>query len=445
MGSISEIQKGVASLVVEPDGDAFFVLKYANKQEYIWPGREKPATTATATSSPSGTELTSTATTESAGKTTHRFQVSSQRLSAASPVWASALADSHRQHGRAQNIIETEGWDVEAISALLDVIHMRSSHVDRTFTLDLLAKVAVLVHHYKCHDAVREAVSVWFDETSKGGGSKTAVSPGSKKDQEEAVKELFVAWEFSRPELFTRTALRVIYTLDGAMETMGLPFTCALVYAIDNARHKIIEDVLDYLLVLLDHLAHPARACPRNLEHSEKCSALLLGQLIRFMRNALGMQVLESLNTLQQQQQHPVRPFYGLSVVGMQLCVTHGLDDAVTSCEPPVLQPTLPTVATKAASGTPGGAAPRPCSLKSIIQPFVEDAVAAMQQLRLEDFPTTSRPGRTVVTNPRRARRVNARRSYTEGHLRLNKTRVEQPRRSRAAIAKSAAKEKAAP
>jgi len=57
MGSISEIQKGVASLVVEPDGDAFFVLKYANKQEYIWPGREKPATTATATSSPSGTEL----------------------------------------------------------------------------------------------------------------------------------------------------------------------------------------------------------------------------------------------------------------------------------------------------------------------------------------------------------------------------------------------------
>lgn len=170
------------------------------------------------------------ATTQPAPKTIHHFQVSSRRLSAASPVWAAALADSQRQHGHARHVIEAEGWNADAVSALLDIIHERTSHVHRTITLDLLTKVAVLVHHYKCHDSVRETVSVWFDVLSKSDRPKTASTPpGSKEAQEEAIKELFVAWEFSKPELFARTAQWVIYTLDGAMETMGLPFMCALV------------------------------------------------------------------------------------------------------------------------------------------------------------------------------------------------------------------------
>lgn len=225
--------------------------------------------------------------------------------------------------------------------------------------------------------------------------------------------------------------------------------------AIDNARHKIIEDVLDYLLVLLDHLAHPARVCPVNPEHSEKCSALLLGQLIRFMRNELGMQVLESLSTLQEHR-HPVRPFYGLSVAKMQHRVRYGLDEGLTSCEPPVLPlPTLPTTTTTTAEAVVPGALTdaaasqqqQPCSLKSMIQPFVENAIAAMQALQLEDFPTTStRPGQSVAKNfSGRVRRVDARRKYTEGHLRLDTKRDEHPRRSRGTVAKSKVRAKPTP
>lgn len=208
--------------------------------------------------------------------------------------------------------------------------------------------------------------------------------------------------------------------------------------------------------MLLDHLAHPARVCPVNPEHSEKCSALLLGQLIRFMRNELGMQVLDSLSTLQEHR-HPVRPFYGLSVAKMQHRVRYGLDEGLTSCEPPA--PPLPELSTtttaKTEAGVPGVPTDtaasqqqqQPCSLKSMIQPFVENAIAAMQALQLEDFTTTStRPGRSVAKKSGgRARRVDARRKYTEGHLRLNTKRDEHPRRSRGAVAKSTARTKTAP
>ncbi|KAJ0103737.1 hypothetical protein J7T55_011007 [Diaporthe amygdali] len=73
--------------------------------------------------------------------------------------WTEATADSidGLRH------IEASDWDDQALLLLMRVRHGLNREVPRKITLEMLAKIAVLVDYYDCHEAVELAVNMWID------------------------------------------------------------------------------------------------------------------------------------------------------------------------------------------------------------------------------------------------------------------------------------------
>jgi hypothetical protein len=67
----------------------------------------------------------------------------------------------HLQKGSVE--ITTEGWDIEALLILLRAIHSQNYHIPRKLTLEMLAKVAVLVDYYECKEAMSVWTTIWID------------------------------------------------------------------------------------------------------------------------------------------------------------------------------------------------------------------------------------------------------------------------------------------
>ena len=57
--------------------------------------------------------------------------------------------------------MDTADWDPEAFTILLNMLHLRFRQVSRSLSLELLAKVAMLVDYYQCWEAFDLIADVW--------------------------------------------------------------------------------------------------------------------------------------------------------------------------------------------------------------------------------------------------------------------------------------------
>lgn len=53
-----------------------------------------------------------------------------------------------------QNNIEVYDWDAKAILIVMDIIHGRTHQVPRSIDLELLAKIALVIDFFDCHEVV---------------------------------------------------------------------------------------------------------------------------------------------------------------------------------------------------------------------------------------------------------------------------------------------------
>ncbi|XDG08578.1 hypothetical protein ABKA04_008193 [Annulohypoxylon sp. FPYF3050] len=60
--------------------------------------------------------------------------------------------------------VSAEDWDEEALLILMKIIHGRNKDISRTISLEMYAKIAVLVDYYKCHEAVILWSDIWKTE-----------------------------------------------------------------------------------------------------------------------------------------------------------------------------------------------------------------------------------------------------------------------------------------
>lgn len=92
-----------------------------------------------------------------------RMRLSSKHLTLASRYFKTMLTapwkETLTQAGQQQHAISAEGWDAEALLVLMRIIHGRTQGVPRVVTLDMMAKFAVLVDYYDCHEVVDCVVS----------------------------------------------------------------------------------------------------------------------------------------------------------------------------------------------------------------------------------------------------------------------------------------------
>lgn len=87
-----------------------------------------------------------------------RFRLSSKHLKSASPVFKTMLDGNWTEStltsdGRYE--LPASDWDTDAFQIIMDIIHGRSQEVPRSVTLELLARIAVVIDYYECHNIVK--------------------------------------------------------------------------------------------------------------------------------------------------------------------------------------------------------------------------------------------------------------------------------------------------
>lgn len=86
-----------------------------------------------------------------------RMRLSSKHLTLASEYCRAAFAHDYAETKAESGYAYTltaETWDHEALRVVMHVIHGQTRKVPRKVSLDMLAKIAVIVDYYKCHEAV---------------------------------------------------------------------------------------------------------------------------------------------------------------------------------------------------------------------------------------------------------------------------------------------------
>lgn len=116
--------------------------------------------------------------------------------------------------------MDIDNWDPEAFLIVMSIIHGRTKMVPREVDLELLAKIAVIVDYYGCHDVMEIVKESWFKQIND------IAEEGSPRD---LVLGLFASWVFSKPELFHGITEFAVLRFTEPMRTLGLPIPSTLV------------------------------------------------------------------------------------------------------------------------------------------------------------------------------------------------------------------------
>ncbi|KXX78120.1 hypothetical protein MMYC01_205084, partial [Madurella mycetomatis] len=185
--------------ILDPSGDVIFSLKNPNAPFAVWKdGKDNKSLTS----------MTRTVT----------FLVSSRHLTLASPVLKAALTGGWKEgavdEASSLREISTEEWDVEAMAIVMSIIHHRWPNVPRIVSLELLAKIAVIVDYYQTHETVQVMSEPWIEHAQKS----LPRSYGRK-----ILLWMCISWVFKNPTIFEHVTAVAIKHCPGNMESLQLP------------------------------------------------------------------------------------------------------------------------------------------------------------------------------------------------------------------------------
>lgn len=122
--------------------------------------------------------------------------------------------------------IKATDWDKKAVTVLMNILHHRTRVVPRTISLEMLAKIAVLVDYYGCHEAVELWAETWVTKLG------SAVSEHYSRD---LLLRLTVAIVFSDNKSFSNRTKFAIRKSRGPIHTLGLPIPQQIVGELQQA------------------------------------------------------------------------------------------------------------------------------------------------------------------------------------------------------------------
>jgi len=139
-----------------------------------------------------------------------RLRLSSRHLALASRYFKAAF---ERWIDGPPYLLNAEDWDTEALLILMNIIHGRTWSVPRSVDLEKLAKIAVLVDHYMCYEAVDLFSDIWI---------KSLSCPPSECGRD-LVLWLLVVSVFPKDSEFKTLTKIIIRESHGRLDTLGLP------------------------------------------------------------------------------------------------------------------------------------------------------------------------------------------------------------------------------
>lgn len=110
--------------------------------------------------------------------------------------------------------VSAEDWDERALLILMQIIHSRNKKVPRVITLEMYAKIAVLVDYYKCHEAVTLWSDIWTAQL------RTDLP---KRCDRDLVLWILIASVFQEGQLFKEATGIAVNYCESDLPTMHLP------------------------------------------------------------------------------------------------------------------------------------------------------------------------------------------------------------------------------
>ena len=151
------------------------------------------------------------------GKCFH-IQVSAKHLMFASPVFRNMLTGGWKESmtylSKGSVEITAESWDIEALLILLRAIHGQQSEIPRKLSLEMLAKIAVLINYYDCKDAVSILTDLWINALEEK-------VPGSCS--RDLILWVWVTQFFNLSSQYKISTLRAMSQCSGLITSRGLP------------------------------------------------------------------------------------------------------------------------------------------------------------------------------------------------------------------------------
>ncbi|EFX00950.1 hypothetical protein CMQ_2031 [Grosmannia clavigera kw1407] len=249
-------------LKLDPDGDVVLILENPNAQLLQWGDKDLEKTgravEGEAMRAPAVEEL--------------RMLVSSRHLCLASSTFKTMLGGPWRESTGSNTRIRevwASDWDAEAFLIVLSLIHGQHLSDYSVPNLEELAKIAVIVDYYDCHDAVELLAEVWIRDLQKE-------LPSSYGKQ--CVLWMFISWVFLRVDILENMARLAVEGCKGPVQTMGLPLPDSLLQVIEAKSAEVKTRILKILENLKESLI--TKGC--NMQ----CTDLTLGALTRQMHTA---------------------------------------------------------------------------------------------------------------------------------------------------------------
>ncbi|GKT51229.1 uncharacterized protein ColSpa_11410 [Colletotrichum spaethianum] len=172
--------------------------------------------------------------------------------------------------------LEASDWDPDALLIMMQVIHGRMRSVPRRVDCEMLAKIAVLVDYYDCHEAMEVICSIWIDALKDQLPSECS---------RELVLWILITHIFQRDDIFPQVTKTAVLESQGPIPTMDLPIPPILINLIDWRR----QDAVGFITNALDDMRASLRKSLAGC--GPACSCMLLGALDKTMyeQNLLGL------------------------------------------------------------------------------------------------------------------------------------------------------------
>ncbi|KAG2417468.1 hypothetical protein HFD88_008687 [Aspergillus terreus] len=200
------------SHVLDPDGDVVIVLVKSTKNR---------ATDASLNGSPDDESKEENPEEKPQGV---RIRVSSKHLALASPYFKRMLGPNWEEgkslRAAGSTSITATDFDLGALLVVLNAIHGRQDHLPRKLSLEMLAKVAVVVDYYQCHGVVDMAKELWINNLKPSFPTTYT---------ENATLWIWVAWVFSAAEEFESATTLAIRQCPGPFSPLGFPIPSVVI------------------------------------------------------------------------------------------------------------------------------------------------------------------------------------------------------------------------
>lgn len=203
---------------IDPDGEVFLV--YENPQPAVTDQEdveEYPSNT------PTEVDAAPDAAPE-AEPVYAEIRVSSKHLMLASPYFRRAL-DGNLEEGttlRGQGSVRLRqgNGDLEAMLIIMNIFHHRTRSVPRVISLEMLARIAILVDIYECHEALEMFTDTWI---------LVLRSTMPVTFTKSAVLWLGISSVFGRSSEFCPSTILALEHSKGPIETYGLPIAHSVI------------------------------------------------------------------------------------------------------------------------------------------------------------------------------------------------------------------------